>query len=55
MEFFLPAYYDPFTGSLIIQLVTIGLVTVGVSLHRWKIKLFGFFKKSSLGDENRDE
>lgn len=55
MEYSLFGYYDPFTGSLIIQLVTIGLVTVGVSFRRWKTKLFGIFKKTPSEDENKDE
>ncbi len=55
MEYFLTCYYDPFTGSLIIQLATIGLISLGVSFRRWRNKLLGCFGFSLKNEEKKDE
>ena len=55
MEFFLTGYYDPFTGSLMIQLVTVGLITVGASLRQWRDALQRYFFGAPKENEIRNE
>lgn len=55
MESFLFSYYDPFTGSLIIQLITVGLFSIGASFRYWKKKFQILFQGSLQKDENKNE
>ncbi|MDO5580603.1 MAG: hypothetical protein Q4G69_05675 [Planctomycetia bacterium] len=55
MESLLFGYYDPFTGSLIIQVITVGLFSVCASFRYWRKKLTSFFCGPSQKDENNHE
>jgi hypothetical protein len=44
------AYFDPGTGSLILQILAAGAVSVAVFWRQVKAKIVGLFKKDKDGD-----
>ena len=41
MDSMLLAYIDPFAGSLMIQIITVGIFSIGATLRYWRRKIFG--------------
>lgn len=50
---FVPAYIDPFSGSIVIQLVIAGLIGMGTFFRKWIGRGLMMFKRPSNAENPR--